>query len=66
MLSDVDRVAGRVYETLRAPEEPAPEWAKRRTFVIDPNGVIRKVYRVKDAGAHPAELLEDLRALIGV
>jgi thioredoxin-dependent peroxiredoxin len=64
LLSDVDRVAGRAYETLRAPEEQFPEWAKRRTFVIDPSGIIAKVYRVKDAGAHPGEVLEDLRAMI--
>lgn len=63
LLSDADRTAGRLYETLRAPEEPAPEWAKRRTFVIDPEGTIRKVYRVKDSGAHPGEVLEDLLAL---
>ena len=63
LLSDGDRTAGRLYETLRAPEEPAPEWAKRRTFLIDPEGVIRKAYRVKDAMAHPEEVLEDLKAL---
>ena len=64
MLSDVDRTAGTLYETQRAPEEVMPGWAKRRTFVIDPEGVIRKVYRVKDSGAHPDEVLEDLRALL--
>lgn len=63
MLSDTDRSIGAVHETKRAPEEPMPEWAKRRTYLIDPDGVIRKAYRVKDAGAHPAEVLEDLRVL---
>ena len=60
----MDRVAGADYETLRAPEEVMPEWAKRRTFLIDPEGVIRKAYRVQDSGAHPDEVLEDLRALL--
>ena len=64
LLSDVDRVAGRAYETVRAPEEQLPEWAKRRTFVIDPSGTIARVYRVKDAGVHAAEVLEDVRAMI--
>jgi peroxiredoxin Q/BCP len=64
LLSDVDRSVGALYETLRAPEEQFNEWAKRRTFVIDPEGVIRKVYAVKDAMAHPAELLDDLRPLV--
>jgi peroxiredoxin len=59
----VDREAGKRYETLRAPDEPSPEFAKRRTYLIDPDGVIRKAYRVKDIAAHPAEVLEDFRRL---
>ena len=63
LLSDVDQEVGRRYETVRAPEEPAPEWAKRRTYLIDPNGLIRRAYRVRDIPNHPAEVLEDLLAL---
>jgi peroxiredoxin Q/BCP len=63
MLSDVDRAVGEVYDTKRHPEEPAPQFAKRRTYLIDPEGVIRRAYRVKDIPAHPDEVLEDLRRL---
>ena len=63
LLSDVDRTVGQAYQTARPPEDGYPDYAKRRTFVIDPEGVIRKVYAVKDAGAHPAELLADLAEL---
>jgi len=63
MLSDVDSAVGQAYETKRHPDEPSPEWAKRRTYLIDPDGVIRKAYRVKDTAEHPGEVLEDLRAL---
>lgn len=63
LLSDADQAVGRLYETLRAPEEPMPEWAKRRTYLIDPDGIVRKAYRVKDTGAHPEEVLADLRAM---
>ena len=31
--------------------------------MIDPEGVIRRVYAVKDIPAHPADVLADLRAL---
>lgn len=41
-----------------------PEWAKRRTYLIDPDGVIRKAYRVKDIEGHPQELLDDLGKLM--
>jgi peroxiredoxin len=63
MLSDVDNAVGVVYETKRHPDEPSPEWAKRRTYLIDPEGVIRKSYRVRDTEAHPGEVLDDLKQL---
>ncbi len=63
MLSDVDRAVGTVYDTKRHPDESSPEYAKRRTYLIDPEGVIRKAYRVRDIPAHPDEVLEDLRRL---
>jgi peroxiredoxin Q/BCP len=65
MLSDVDRTVGERYDTRRHPEEMNPEYAKRRTYLIDPDGVIRKAYRVRDIPAHPDEVLADLRALQG-
>jgi len=63
LLSDGDRTAGRLYETVRHPSERSPEYAKRRTYLIDPDGVIRKAYRVRDIPAHPQEVLDDLDAL---
>ncbi len=63
LLSDRDHAVGRLYETERHPDEDAPHWAKRRTYLIDPRGVIRKAYRVRDIPAHPDEVLADLRAL---
>jgi peroxiredoxin Q/BCP len=65
LLSDVDRTIGELYETKRAPEEQSPEYAKRRTYLIDPEGRIAKAYRVTDIPAHPAQVLEDFRALAG-
>jgi peroxiredoxin Q/BCP len=53
LLSDQDRSVGERYETKRAPEESSPEFAKRRTYLIDPDGVIRKSYRVTDIAGTP-------------
>jgi peroxiredoxin Q/BCP len=64
LLSDVDRKAGEAYETKRAPEEQSPTNAKRRTYLIDPGGRIAKAYRVTDIAGHPAQVLEDFRALL--
>jgi peroxiredoxin Q/BCP len=63
LLSDVDRTVGELYETRRAPEEQSPGYAKRRTYLIDPDGVIRKAYRVTDIAAHPGQVLQDFRGL---
>jgi thioredoxin-dependent peroxiredoxin len=64
LLSDEDREVGERYETKRAQEEDFPEFAKRRTYVIDPGGTIRKAYRVRDIPAHPGQVLADLRELL--
>jgi peroxiredoxin Q/BCP len=64
LLADTDNAVGLLYETKRAPVEPMPQWAKRRTYLIDPDGVIRKAYRVRDIEGHPEELLTDLRGLV--
>jgi peroxiredoxin Q/BCP len=63
LLSDVDRKAGEAYETKRAPAEQNPEYAKRRTYLIDPEGRIVKAYRVTDITAHPDQVLADLKEL---
>ena len=63
LLSDADRSVGADYETLRAPEESSPEFAKRRTYLIDPEGRIAKAYRVTDIPNHPDQVLADLREL---
>jgi hypothetical protein len=30
------------------------------TYLIDPAGVVRKIYAVTDPGAHPEEVLSDI------
>ena len=63
MLSDADRKVGELYETKRAPDEQSATNAKRRTYLIDPEGRIAKAYRVTDIAGHPAQILEDLRSI---
>jgi thioredoxin-dependent peroxiredoxin len=63
LLSDVDRRVGELYETKRHPDEDSPTNAKRRTYLIDPDGRVAKAYRVRDIPAHPNEVLRDLKTL---
>ena len=38
-------------------------FAKRLSYLIDPEGVIAKSYEVGDVNTHPQEVLADLRDL---
>jgi peroxiredoxin Q/BCP len=65
LLCDVDRAVGRLYGAERDPDDKYPDYPRRITFLIDPSGTVAKVYEVTDPGAHPDEVLADLRALAG-
>jgi peroxiredoxin len=62
--SDYDEHVGVRYE-VRGPGIDKVHFAKRIAYLIDPEGVIRKPYEVKDVNAFAATVLEDLRALRG-
>jgi peroxiredoxin Q/BCP len=65
LLSDPDRAVGQLYGTAREQGEDWADFAKRKSFLIDPEGVVVKTYAVRDVNAHPDEVLADLRALQG-
>ena len=54
---------GEAYGTARPRDDDWAAVARRKTFLIDPDGVVRKIYDVKDFGGHPDEVLADLKAL---
>ncbi len=57
LLCDTSRQIGMAYGACDAPEE---EYAKRITYVIDPQGMIDRVYAKVSAAKHPEELLQTL------
>ena len=63
LLSDVDKDVGTRYEVTREPGEPYADLAQRIAYLIDPHGVIRKAYEVKDVNGFAAEVLADLDTL---
>jgi len=66
LVSDVDRTVADAYGTRRPPEDPLAAYVPRRTtFLIDPGGVVRRVYEVTDVAGHAQEVLHDLKALAG-
>ncbi len=63
LLSDTDHGVGADYGVLAEHEGRA--FPKRYTFLIDPDGIVRQVYKVTDVESHPDEVLSDLKDLIG-
>ena len=60
LLSDVERTTGDAYGTKRGDDENFNEFARRISFLIDPDRRVRKIYVVRDVNAHPQEVLDDL------
>lgn len=47
----------------KGPDEQWADFPRRHTILIDPAGVVRRIYEVKDVAANPAEVLADIRSL---
>ena len=61
LLADVGGKVARRYQSLTS---LGPlKFAKRHTFVIDPHGKIRNIYRKVDAGDHSKQIMADLESL---
>ncbi len=63
LLSDVDQRVGRRYEVLRDDDDQYAEFPRRVSYLIDPEGVIRRAYVVADVARHADDVLADLAAL---
>lgn len=61
MLSDVDRSVGIAYDAKRPDGDDAEGYPLRVSYLIDPDGVIRRAYEVTDPAGHADVVLADLR-----
>ena len=61
-----DAPAELVYDVLTDPSNRSAGRAQRVTYLIDPEGTIREAYKVEDIEMHPAKVLADLRAILGI
>jgi peroxiredoxin Q/BCP len=64
LLSDADRKTARAYGVLTS--TLGIKYARRTTFLIDPQGKIAKVYQDVDPEKNSAQVLADLNTLKGV
>ena len=65
LLSDHDRSVGQAYGVTKGADEQYAGFPRRRSFLIDPDGIVRKIYDVTDTAGHPQQVLDDLIALGG-
>ena len=63
LLSDVDRQVGTAYQVLRSADEKYVDYPRRHSYLIDGDGLIRRVYAVTDVATHAADVLADLEEL---
>jgi len=64
LLSDVDRTVGKQYEVARPADDSYADYPMRHAYLIDPSGLIKHAYDVKDVSAHASEVLADLESEI--
>ena len=63
LLSDVDRTVGAAYEVARKDGDQYASFPVRISYLIDPDGIVRRAYKVADVGNHADEVLADLESL---
>jgi thioredoxin-dependent peroxiredoxin len=63
LLSDADQHIGEAYDVVRDSGDQYAQFAKRLSFLIDPEGIVRRTYVVTDVAGHAAMVLEDLESL---
>jgi thioredoxin-dependent peroxiredoxin len=63
LLADTDGSVAKRYGALS--DWKVMKFAKRQTFLIDPQGIVRKTYLDVDADTHAVQVLADLRGFVG-
>jgi peroxiredoxin Q/BCP len=63
LLSDVDQSVGAAYDVVRDVDDQYASYPRRQSFLIDGEGVVRRVYVVTDVASHAADVLADLQEL---
>lgn len=62
LLADKDEIMATAYDVVK--NVPFMHYAKRQTFIIDPEGTIAKFYEDVTASSHSQQVISDLKELI--
>ena len=63
LLGDTDQSVGAAYEVVRTDDDHYRSYAERHSYLIDPDGIIRRAYAVSDVESHADDVLADLQRL---
>jgi peroxiredoxin Q/BCP len=63
LLSDVDHTVGRTYEVEREPDDQYAAFPLRVSYLVDPEGTIRKAFAVAGVADHAGLVLDALTTL---
>ena len=63
LLADTSRAVGEAYGVKKPADEQWADFPRRVTYLIDPDGIVRRIYQVTDVAANPEDVLADIRAL---
>jgi peroxiredoxin Q/BCP len=63
LLSDVDHTVGRTYEVEREADDQYAAFPLRVSYLIDPDGIIRRTFAVSGVADHAAAVLDTLTKL---
>jgi len=63
LLSDVDHRVGRLFGVEREPDDQYSDFPLRVSYLVDPDGIIRKTYAVSGVEEHAVSVLSTLDEL---
>ena len=63
VLSDTDRSVGAAYDVVRPATDRYASYPRRISYLIDPEGTVRRAYDVADVAGHAEAVLSALEAL---
>jgi peroxiredoxin Q/BCP len=65
LLSDLDHRVGRAYEVSRDPDDKYASFPRRHSYLIAPDGRIRRAYDVTDVAQHADQVIADVERELG-
>ena len=64
LLSDIDHRVALAYGVARDPDDKFADFARRYSYLIDPEGTIHRAYDVTDVAHHAGDVIADVERAV--